>query len=143
MSLVVAVDADVRRHVPHFVRRELQRRLQRAASALGLRDREITVRIMASKTMQALHETHLGERKSTDVLSFEPGDIAICWDVVSAQAPGAEPSELAQLGVHALAHLAGHDHDERPAARAMLRVERRACRRAGLPGPTRPYGAAA
>jgi probable rRNA maturation factor len=91
----------------------------------------------------------------TDVLSFPPvelpntfdrpaaGDIAIDWDQVIRQSPrpdiAAWTEEAAQLVVHGLAHLAGHDHDSRARARKMLRAEIRAARTARTTAPRRPY----
>lgn len=154
MKIRVQVAPQVRRRVGSAVVRELARRLSRMARRLH-RDPEalagLGVRIVDDEEMRRLHAQFLGEDRPTDVLSFpagpdEPslGDLVIDWDAVRRQAAGPSEhdrlQEAASLAVHGFAHLLGHDHGTRPQARAMLRLERRACRAAGLPPPVRPYG---
>lgn len=160
MSVAIAIDASVRRRIPRAIVRGLSRRLARAALRLSADPRALSVRIVDDAEMTKLHREHMGLPGPTDVLSFplppRPtgagaddldllGDVVIDWDAALRQAAGRSVlDELTDLGVHGLAHLLGHDHETgRADARAMLRVEQRACRAAGLPPPRRPYGGAA
>ncbi len=155
MSVRVLVDREVRATFGGDARRALVRVARRAATRLGFSHAEIEglgLRIVGDATMIELCRQHLGDAHVTDVLSFpaledpfsaSAGDIAIDWQQVVRQAPGgplAWAAEGAQLLVHGLAHLAGHDHDRADAARAMLRAEELAARAAALPVPRRPYG---
>jgi probable rRNA maturation factor len=152
----VAVASAVRPRVPTTVSRRVSRALRRAAARLGV-DADalagLAVRIVDDREMARLREAHLQLPGPTDVLSFpastaddegELGDIVIDWDAVRRQAGGTSVAALEReaisLAVHALVHLLGHDHGTRPEARAMLRLERRAARAAGLGAVTRPYG---
>jgi probable rRNA maturation factor len=158
VSVRVAIDASLRGRVPAAVAARLARVARRAAARLGLLRGGATVgvRLVDDAVMIALHHRHLGTAQPTDVLSFPPvelpflsevrpaaGDVAIDWDQVVRQSPvptlAARTEEAAQLLVHGLAHLAGHDHDTRVHARRMLRAETRAARTAGLAPPSRPY----
>lgn len=143
-----AVDGDLRR--------ALVRRTRRLEQWLRL---PIEVSLVDDDRMRTLCQTHLGEDKTTDVLSFSPeapppgfededddaGQIAINVDAVIRQAPRHDRwawlDEASSLLVHGAAHLLGHDHDTRSRARAMLRLERRLARRLGLVWLPRPYGA--
>ena len=142
-----AVDGDLRR--------TLVRRTRRLERWLRL---PIQVSLVDDERMRALCVAHLGQDKTTDVLSFsaeaslpgfeddddDPGQIAINVDAVARQATRADRwawlDEASSLLVHGAAHLLGHDHDTRARARAMLRLERRLARRLGLLWLPRPYG---
>lgn len=157
MTVRVAVDASLRGRVPAIVVRTLERVARRGAARLGLGQGLVGVRIVDDAVMIELHRRHLGSAIPTDVLSFpsvdlpladdetrpHAGDIAIDWDQVLRQAPtpalAACIEEAAQLVVHGLAHLAGHDHDAPPRARKMARAEIRAARTARIGEPRRPY----
>jgi probable rRNA maturation factor len=71
----------------------------------------------------------------TDVLSFEPSDLAIATGRARRQAREAGHSyaqELKVLALHGLLHLIGYDHHD-PADRGrMARLERRLRERGGL-----------
>lgn len=155
MIVRIQVDRDVLRLGGPAVGRDLRRRLgaiaTRAGRRLGLSTaqlRMLGVRIVGDATMIDLHRRHLGSARPTDVLSFPAddaglGDIAIDWPQVCRQAQGDVLAEAAQLVVHGLVHLIGHDHGCRPDARRMFRAERRAARSAAIAPPVRPYGGAA
>ena len=157
MSVAVRVDRSVRASIDGDARRLLARVARRAAHRLGFSSAEIDglgLRIVDDATISELCRDHLGDAHVTDVLSFpalddpfdaSAGDIAIDWQQVQRQAfggPRAWADEAAQLLVHGLAHLAGHDHDEPGAAQRMLAAERLAARAAGIAPPRRPYGGA-
>lgn len=106
----------------------------------------------------ALNAEFRGKPKATNVLSFpavelegqgpgalaplpevnELGDIAIAYDTCAAEAQAAG-KPLAQhathLLVHAILHLAGHDHDTEAQAAAMEGAERAILAAMGLPDP--------
>jgi probable rRNA maturation factor len=166
MSVAVRVDRSVRASIDGDARRLLARVARRAAHRLGFSAAEIAglgLRIVDDAVITELCRDHLGDAHVTDVLSFPgielpgavadrprrssstplAGDIAIDWEQVQRQAPGGRLGwlhEAAQLLVHGLAHLAGHDHDEPRAAQRMLAAERTAARAAGIAPPRRPYG---
>lgn len=155
MIVRLQIDREVASAVGGDTRRRLARVAVRAARRLGVATsvlRTLGLRIVGDAAMIELHRRHLGQAHATDVLSFpaDPdddggglGDIAIDWDQVRRQAHVAGPAgwcdEAAQLVVHGVAHLLGHDHGRRPDARRMLRAERRAARSAGIAEPVRPY----
>jgi probable rRNA maturation factor len=162
VTVRIAVDASLRGRVPAIVVRTLARVARRGAARLGLGQGLVGVRLVDDAVMIELHRRHLGTAVPTDVLSFPPlslpfadgdlrrpdaGDIAIDWEQVIRQAPApglaACVEEAAQLVVHGLAHLAGHDHDVAPRARRMERAEIRAARTAGIGVPRRQYAARA
>lgn len=106
----------------------------------------------------ALNAEFRGKPRATNVLSFpaveldgqgpaalaplpevnELGDIAIAYDTCAAEAQAAN-KPLAQhathLLVHAILHLAGHDHDTEAQAAAMEGAERAILAAMGLPDP--------
>jgi probable rRNA maturation factor len=157
MSVRVAIEPALRGRVPASVVRRLVRVARRGAARLGLAKGGATlgVRLVDDAAMIELQRRHLGTAVPTDVLSFPPvelpfaedrpaaGDVAIDWDQVMRQASApsvaAWTEEAAQLLVHGLAHLAGHDHDTPAHARKMLFAEIRAARTAGITTPHRPY----
>jgi probable rRNA maturation factor len=131
-------------------RRTLLRLARRTAARLRLGD--VTLRLDGDAALRELERVHFGRDATTDVLSFPDGapaparpggDIALNLEAVARQAvPSAgDPllEEASRLVLHALAHLAGHDHGTRVEARRMLRCERRLLRRVGTADVPRPY----
>ena len=141
---------------PHL-RRSLARRLRRVAQRVGVAAEvfaALSVRIVDDVEMTRLHEEHLGEPGTTDVMSFPAaeidgegpellGDVVVCWDAVRRQARSASPQDLLDeatiLLVHGFVHLLGHDHAAPGEGRAMHRVEARLLRGLGVPDVDRPY----
>jgi probable rRNA maturation factor len=164
MTPTVLVDRELGARVDPATRRDLARRVRRAARRLGLTPGELdglAIRIVADATIAELHARFLGEPRRTDVLSFAAaqgseafarvhpaqeafGDVVLCWDAVCRQAISscetARRDEAVSLCVHAVVHLLGCDHGTRVEARRMLRLERRGLRAAGLCEPSRSYG---
>ena len=129
--------------MPSDLARALERARRRLARRLGLVPERVRLRVVGDEEIRSLAATHMGEDHVTDVLSFPDGegggDVALCWPQILRASPAAPREEALRLLVHALAHLAGHDHHVRQAARQMLRVERRHLRRLGVPDVPRPY----
>lgn len=85
-------------------------------------DASATVAFVSDKRIRQLNKQFRGIDKATDVLSFPDdgddgdylGDIAISVDTAARQADEnglTFEGEVAQLMLHGLLHLAGHDHE--------------------------------
>ncbi len=160
-SLRISISTPLRTRIPAHVPHELCRRLGRAARRLGASRQELwgtVVRLVDDQEMARLRVRHLGEQDPTDVLSFpardaedsaafgevEPslGVLVLDWELAERQALARHVDvevEAADLLVHGLAHLLGHDHGTSTQARRMLECERRGARAAGLVLGPRPY----
>jgi len=108
----------------------------------------VTIALVGDARVRALNRQFLGKDYPTDVLSFPTeddspapagagprplGDIVIAAGVARRQAAGAGhevQTELRVLALHGLLHLLGHDHETDDGA--MLRLETRLRRKAGL-----------
>lgn len=161
MSVRIQVAPDVRAQVPRRALRRMARALRRASARLGIGPRQLSdlgVRVVSDEEIAALRLRHLGLVGPTDVLSFPDegipgevedrlGDLVIAWPVVERQSlarPDTQDrcaDEAADLLIHGLVHLLGHDHATRAQGRAMLRLEQRAGRTARVHLGPRPYGA--
>jgi probable rRNA maturation factor len=97
--------------------------------------RDLTIALVSDARIRGLNRQFRRKDAATDVLSFEPADIAIATGVARRQAREAGHSyatELKVLALHGLLHLIGYDH-HRPADRArMSRLERRLRAKGGL-----------
>ena len=125
---------------------------------------ELSILLVDSESMSALHERWMGEPGPTDVLAFpmdeldtargpdetEPGpallgDVVLCPEVArrqAAQAGHALTDELHMLCVHGVLHLLGYDHGEPDEEREMFGLQARLldawrAARAGGRGPGR------
>ena len=97
--------------------------------------RDVTIALVSDAHIRALNRRYRRIDKATDVLSFEPSDIAIATAVARRQAREAGHSysdELKVLALHGLLHLMGYDHHARSDREAMARVERRLRAKGGL-----------
>jgi probable rRNA maturation factor len=96
---------------------------------------DITIALVSDARIRALNKKFRRQDVVTDVLSFEPSDLAIATGRARRQAREAGHSyaqELKVLALHGLLHLIGYDHHD-PADRGrMARLERRLCERGGL-----------
>ena len=104
---------------------------------------ELSVALVDDDEMRRLNRDYRGKDRTTDVLAFalregegttvqEPGllgDVVISVPAAARQAEDRGHSlerELAELLVHGILHLLGHDHERSPAeARRMFREQRR------------------
>ena len=96
---------------------------------------EITIALVSDARIRALNKTFRRQDKVTDVLSFEPSDLAIATGVARRQALETGHSytdELRVLSLHGLLHLMGYDHHARSDGGRMARAERRLRKRGGL-----------
>ena len=96
---------------------------------------EVTIALVSNARIRALNKQFRRKDAVTDVLSFDPSDIAIATAVARRQAREAGHSytdELKVLALHGLLHLMGYDHHARSDRGRMARVERRLRARGGL-----------
>ncbi len=97
--------------------------------------RDISIALVSDAHIRALNRRYRRIDKVTDVLSFEPSDIAIAISVARRQAREAGHSyadELKVLSLHGLLHLTGYDHHTRSDRERMARLERRLRAKGGL-----------
>ena len=96
---------------------------------------DLTVALVSDARIRALNKQFRRKDAVTDVLSFEPADIAIATGVARRQAREAGHSyarELKVLALHGLLHLMGYDHHAPDDRGRMARVERRLRAQGGL-----------
>jgi probable rRNA maturation factor len=138
--------------------------LEALLAAIGEAGTSVSLTFVRDAPMRALNRAHRGKDAPTDVLSFplygpetfdrsaqtRPltrgdegserllGDIVISVDTAGRQAQAYDAPlqrELERLLIHAVLHLAGHDHEE-PGERAVMeREERRLAAVVGMPWP--------
>lgn len=85
---------------------------------------ELSLVLVGEQAMKKLNNFHRAQNKTTDVLSFDYGEIIICWPVAVKQAVAHGLSvnrELKLLFVHGLLHVLGYDH-ESAADNAVMRA---------------------
>jgi probable rRNA maturation factor len=96
---------------------------------------EITLALVSAARIRALNRRFRHTDAVTDVLSFEPSDIAIAAPVARRQARAAGHSyadELKVLALHGLLHLMGYDHHAPSDRGRMARIEQRLRANGGL-----------
>jgi probable rRNA maturation factor len=84
------------------------------AAATGSRAGEVTVVLARDTEMRELNRRYRGTDRTTDVLSFPPGDLIISVDQARRQAAQRHHSldrELRYLLLHGFLHLMGWDHE--------------------------------
>jgi probable rRNA maturation factor len=131
----------------------LLRRAARAALKVARRPRgtgsfALTVALMSDRGVRRLNHDFRGKDKPTNVLSFpadrvpgrrvELGDVALALGVVrrEAKAQGKTAADhLAHLMVHGVLHLLGYDHETKPDAERMEKLERKALAALGIADP--------
>lgn len=111
--------------VPAGVSSLVRRVLRDAARELDVGPGELTVRFVSADEMRGLNARWRAKDYATDVLSFPAdalvidgvtrlGDLAICFEVATRQAPRRRHSaarETALLALHGMLHLLGYDHE--------------------------------
>lgn len=92
----------------------------KALHAIGKSESSATIAFVSDKRIRELNRQFRGVDKATDVLSFPAeekanlGDIAVSVDTAAMQAKDnglTLENEVAQLILHGLLHLCGHDHE--------------------------------
>lgn len=122
-------------------RRLLRSRAQRVLRELERSGAELSIALVDDATIAELNRKYRNKAGPTDVLSFSQhegeraglagnllGDVVISLETAARQARQAHrglDSEVAQLLVHGILHLIGHDHEQDDEARVMQRLERR------------------
>jgi len=143
--------------------RSLSATLTRLLAEIGEADTSVSLVFVRDRAMREINRLHRGKDATTDVLSFplyppeafdrrgqtRPhgyvpgfermlGDIVISVDAAERQAAAYDVSpdrEIERLLIHAVLHLAGHDHEDAGERTRMEREERRLARSIGMPWP--------
>jgi len=134
--------------LPRVDRALLRERAGRALAALGHARSELSLTLTDDAGIAELNDAWRGKRGPTDVLAFSflegdhaerrgrlLGDVVIGLPQAARQARAAHRAldrELADLAIHGILHLLGHDHEQAEEARAMRAEERRLRRELGL-----------
>ena len=87
---------------------------------------ELSLVLVGERTIRKLNRFYRGEDKPTDVLSFDYGEIIICYPVAMRQAKehGLKiVDELSLLFVHGLLHIMGFEHKTLKERKAMRLAE--------------------
>lgn len=119
---------------------------QSFARTLKLGEAELSLSLVRDPAIRILKREYFGIDAATDVLSFPAGDfpgpgptplgdIVISLDTARRAAKDFDSTlenELALYLAHGMLHLLGHDHQTRPDARKMERLERKLLGRAGM-----------
>jgi len=107
---------------------ELERGVEAACLALGVREAEVSVALLDDDAIALLNHTHLGKDRPTDVIAFRLyeegesvlGDVYIGAEQAERQAAEAGvplDEELLRLVVHGTLHVLGMDHPDEAEAR--------------------------
>ncbi len=120
-----------------------------ALAASGVDAAEVSIKIVSSEEMTDLNSEYRGIEKPTNVLCFPLdaqseegrrllGDIAICADVVVAEAEEqgkSNDAHFAHMLLHGILHLRGYDHLDDQQAIKMEQNEIAILRTMGFPDP--------
>ena len=118
---------------------------------LGCQPSEVCIKIVSGEEMSHLNNHYRHQSGPTNVLSFPSqtnseegrrliGDIALCADVVRAEAEQQDKSvnaHFAHMVVHGVLHLSGYEHQENQQATQMEQIETAILRTMGFPDPYR------
>ncbi len=121
----------------------LRRALLKALEELRVRDADVSLALISDTRMRGLNRTYRRIDRTTDVLSFEQsavipsgrrllGDILISAPTARRQARQASRKireEFAELAVHGLLHLLGHDHARRKETETMFALQKKLLRK--------------
>jgi len=116
---------------------------------LNLEDKSLTLRIINSEEMKALHNEYSGTNRPTNVLAFpfegpedlEPGylgDITLCDGVIESEAVDYEIPPLehwAHITLHGTLHLLGYTHKGDEDAEKMENLETKLMEQLGYSDP--------
>lgn len=93
----------------------LEKVLEKSISTLKPKDKEINLIVVGDKEIKELNKNFRNKNEVTDVLSFDYGDIFICFPQIKRQAKEFGHSvekELATMIVHGILHVSGYDHEK-------------------------------
>ena len=120
----VALD---REDLQSFAQRALPLCLREKASRLN-QFSELEVNLISDRRMAQLHRQFMGLDGSTDVITFQHGEIFLSVETARRQAAVYRTSlgyELRLYLVHGLLHLAGFDDSDANSGRRMQRMQKR------------------
>ena len=98
---------------------------ERAVKFLKIKELESLV-IVGDARMRSLNKEYRQKDKTTDVLTFDYGEIFICLPQAKRQAKQAKHSleeELAALLIHGILHLAGYDDQKEKDYKEMMEIQ--------------------
>lgn len=105
---------------------KIKKTIQVAAKKIKLPFSVLSVAFVSGAEIKKLNRKYREKNKVTDVLSFnyrDSGEIVICLEQAEKQAKIAKHSvtkELTMLLIHALLHLKGYNHEEKPKEAALM-----------------------
>ena len=109
--------------------------LREAARSWARRGEAFSVSLVTDREIRRLNREWRGKDQTTDVLSWEPGEIVISLDAARRQASAwSLAKELRRLLAHGMAHCRGYDHQKPADARRMALEERRMLGKQGMVG---------
>ncbi len=115
-----------------FDKQYAQKIIKNAAKQLKIKDKELTVLLVADQRIKTLNKQFRKKDKITDVLSFSAdekdylGEIIINYNQVKRQARQYKQSikeEYSLLLIHGFLHLLGHDHEKQAEWQKMKKLE--------------------
>jgi probable rRNA maturation factor len=129
--------------------RDLVNWAQQALAHQGVAPCEMAIKIVEPAESRALNHQYRGKDAPTNVLSFPLdggmpdkslllGDLAICADIVRAEAAQQEKTvaaHFAHMTVHGIMHLMGFDHVDEAEAEEMEQIEIKILHTIGFPDP--------
>ncbi len=130
-----------------LVRKIVAAALPDARTAIGPGDRplerleQVSCIVVSDRTMRTLHRRFLGDSSSTDVITFQHGEIVTCAEVAlvaAAEMGTSVEKELALYLIHGLLHLNGYDDRDAEGAARMASIQQDILLKATQPsGPPR------
>jgi len=122
---------------------------QQFLQEFGVTHRELVIRLVSPREIQALNKEYRAKNQATNVLSFTSdipqeieesilGDVVICVDVVREEAElegKAFSDHLIHIAVHGILHLLGYDHDDLSSANKMKGIEIEFLKKIGVNNP--------
>ncbi|MFH1407398.1 MAG: rRNA maturation RNase YbeY [Candidatus Omnitrophota bacterium] len=106
----------------------LKKRASILLKILGRKGKALDIRISNAAEIRALNKKFLHKKGPTDVLAFDTGDIAICFDAAVTQAKKFNNTILDELSlylIHGILHLLGYDHKNLKQKAQMEKIQER------------------
>jgi probable rRNA maturation factor len=122
LSIINKTDCQVKKN-------DFKKVLVRAQKVLKLNNiDELSVAVVSQMEMQKINDIYRGEKKPTDVLSFDYGEILLCpaYSIKKYKLNKKSVQEkMIELFAHGLAHIAGLNHHNRKEEKKMGGVEQK------------------